>query len=89
MLLRRDAVHNGELPGAIAAWVNARVPLFLTLAAPVGFIAESAFLNVMVEDAVRRQDRNALLKLLADTIASLERRSLRPAAFSPAAAPSR
>ena len=37
MLLRRDALHNAELPGLVAQWVEARVPLFLTVAAPVGF----------------------------------------------------
>lgn len=87
MLLRRDAVHNSELPGAIAAWVNARVPLFLTMAAPIGFIAESVFLNATVESAVRHQDRNALLKILQDTIVSLERRTLRPASFLQGPAP--
>ena len=83
VLLRRDAVHNRELPGAVASWVNARVPLFLTVTAPVGYIAESEFLNVKMESAVRRQDRNGLLRILQDTIVSLERRKLRPASFSP------
>ena len=87
MFLRRDAMHNSELPGAIAAWVNARVPLFLTLAAPVGFIAESDFLNVIAESAVRQRDRNALVRLIEDTTISLERRTLRPAAFLPGPPP--
>jgi hypothetical protein len=83
VLLRRDAVHNKELPGAIASWVSARVPLFLTVAAPLGFVAESGFLNVVTENAVRRQDRSGLLKILLDMIVALERRKLRPASFSP------
>ncbi|HEX4293799.1 MAG TPA: hypothetical protein VHZ29_06675, partial [Rhizomicrobium sp.] len=85
VLLRRDAVHNRELPGAIASWVTARVPLFLTVAAPVGLVAESAFLNASAEGAVRRQDRNALLRILEDKVVSLERRKLRPASFASAA----
>src|SRR6185312_2361617 len=64
MILRREAIDRDELPGLIAAWVGARVPLHLTIAAPVGFVAPSAFLNDMVEGPVRRRDRAALVKAL-------------------------
>lgn len=82
MLLRRDAVHNVELPGLVASWVTARVPIFLTVAAPVGYLAKSAFLNGMAEGAVRRQDRRALIEILDKLVDSLARQKLEPANLS-------
>lgn len=84
MLLRRDALHNAELPGLVAQWVEARVPLFLTVAAPIGFIAPSAFLNATVADAVRGQDRAALVAALEATVKTLALRRLQPAEFASA-----
>lgn len=84
MLLRRDALQNAELPGLIAQWVEARVPLFLTVAAPVGFIAPSAFLNAIVAGAVRGRDRAALTAALEDTVKTLALRRLEPAKFAAA-----
>jgi hypothetical protein len=84
MLLRRDALDNAELPGLVAQWVEARVPLFLTVAAPVGFIAPSAFLNPIVAEAVRGRDRAALTAALDATVKALSLRRLEPAAFAAA-----
>ena len=75
MVLRREAIYRTELPGMIAAWVNARVPLFLTVAPPAGFAAPSAFLNDMIEGLVRRRDRAALVKALEDMFDGLARRT--------------
>jgi len=81
MIRDRSALHNDELPGLIAAWVGARVPLFLTLAAPVGYLARSAFLNAAAEEIVKRQDRAGLIKLLDDMVDGLERLRPEPARF--------
>lgn len=81
MLRDRAALSKSELPGLIARWVTARVPPFLMLAAPVGFVAASAFLNDMVESAVRTRDRAALVKALEDMVDGLSRRNLVPARF--------
>ncbi|MBV9991743.1 MAG: hypothetical protein JOZ72_10655 [Alphaproteobacteria bacterium] len=81
MVLQRCALYNTELPGLIAAWVQGRVPLFLTIASPIGHMARSAFLNDMVEDAVRRQDRAALVKALEDMVDTLQRRTPETAVF--------
>ncbi|MBV8976725.1 MAG: YkgJ family cysteine cluster protein [Alphaproteobacteria bacterium] len=84
VLLRREALGFPELPGAVAAWVRTRVPLFLTLKAPVGLLAASAFLNTLVEGAVRRQDRAALIQVLEEMVEGLSRRKLEPATFGSA-----
>lgn len=76
MLLKPDALGNAELPGLVAQWVEARVPLYLTVAAPVGFIAPSAFLNEAVADAVRRKDRGALIVVLEEVVKALSLRKL-------------
>jgi len=81
MLLRRGALHNAELPGLIAAWVSARVPVSLTVASPVGYMARSAFVNEMAEGAVRRQDRAALVKVLEEMADGLLRRKPEAAVF--------
>jgi uncharacterized cysteine cluster protein YcgN (CxxCxxCC family) len=82
MLLRRDAIYRKELPGLIAAWVNARAPVFLTLASPVGFLAKTAFLNESVAGAVRRQDRAGLVGALEEVLEELQGRKLEPADFA-------
>jgi hypothetical protein len=82
VLLRPDALRNPELPGLIAQWVEARVPLYLTIAAPVGFIAPSAFLNETVVDTVRRKDRDGLVKALEELARDLARRAPVAADFS-------
>jgi hypothetical protein len=82
MLLRPDALRNAELPGLVAQWVEALVPLFLTVAAPVGFIAPSAFLNEIVADAVRGKDRAAVTAALDATVKALSARRLERAPFA-------
>jgi hypothetical protein len=82
MLLRGDAIHKKELPGLIAAWVTARAPVFLTLAAPLGYLAKSAFLNESVAGAVRRNDRAGLIDALQEVAEELRRQKLEPADFS-------
>ena len=52
------------------------MPLYLTVAAPVGFIAPSAFLNQAAADAVRRKDRSALTAVLEGTVEALSLRKL-------------
>lgn len=82
MLLRPGALGNAELPGLVAQWVEARVPLYLTVAAPVGFIAPSAFLNEAVADAVRRKDRGTLIAALEGVVKALSLRPLERAEFA-------
>lgn len=82
MIARREAIYKPELPGLIAGWINARAPLFLTVAVPVGYLARSAFLNGMAEAAVRRQDRKALVEILENMVDSLLRQKLEPADFA-------
>jgi hypothetical protein len=86
MLLQRGALYNAELPGLIAAWVSARVPIVFSIASPLGYTARSAFLNEVVEDAVRRQDRAALVRALEKMVDTLERRKPEPAIFEAATA---
>lgn len=81
MLLQRCALYNAELPGLIAAWVKGRVPVSLTIASPIGYMARTAFVNEMVEDIVRRQDRSGLIKALEEMVDALERRSPDTAIF--------
>jgi hypothetical protein len=82
MILRREAIRKQELPGLVAAWVTARVPIFLTVAAPVGYHAKSAFLNGMVEGAVSRQDRRALIEILVRLVDMLLRQKPEPTHLS-------
>jgi len=81
MLLQRAGLYNAELPGLIAAWVNARVPVVFTISSPLGYMVRSAFLNDKVEDAVRRQDRPALVKVLEELVENLGRRTPDVAVF--------
>lgn len=84
MLLQRCALYNAELPGLIAAWVSARMPLFLTVPSPIGYMARTAFLNEMVSDAVHRKDRAALVRGLEEMADTLQRRAPETAIFEAA-----
>ncbi|HEY5337298.1 MAG TPA: hypothetical protein VIJ85_03770 [Rhizomicrobium sp.] len=81
-MVRRDAIYKREFPGLLAAWVSARVPIFLTIPAPIGFAAPNCFLNDLLEDVVRRQDRDGLLRVLRTTIQKLAREKAMPMTFS-------
>jgi len=82
MVLRREAIHNKELPGLIAACVKACVPLFLTVAAQAGHHAKSAFLNEVVESAIRDRDRQGLVQTLEALIEGLQHQKSEPVDFA-------
>ncbi len=79
MLLKREALDLPELPGLIAQWFAARVPMYLSVTAPKGFVANAVFLNDRVMHPVRRQNRAALIRALGEMADALSQQKLEPA----------
>jgi hypothetical protein len=82
LLLKRGALALPELPGLIAQWFAARVPMYLSVTAPTGFVAKAVFLNDRVMHPVRRKDRAALIRALGEMADALARQKLELADFA-------
>jgi hypothetical protein len=78
VLIKPEAIHDRQFHGLLAGLVSARVPLFLSLRPPEGFVAASVFLNLALEDSVRRQDGTALLRELESTVERMKHQPLSP-----------
>lgn len=64
MLLRPDAITRPAVAETIADHVARRVPIFLAIPGPEGFLPAQLFLNELVQDAVAGRDGAALLSFL-------------------------
>ncbi|HEY5337299.1 MAG TPA: YkgJ family cysteine cluster protein [Rhizomicrobium sp.] len=89
VILRQSAIYRQELHGLLAGLVSARTPLFLVVPTPPGFLPMNMFLNPSLEDPVRRQDGDGLVRALEAAIRTMARQQPAPMVFRnvPAADP--
>lgn len=71
LLAHAGAIHKRELPGLIAAWIEAKLPVFLAISLASGNPSKAAHLNSALDDIVRRKDQPAMIHLLENIVHTL------------------
>jgi len=79
MLLRPDAVERPAVTEAISDYIARRVPVFLTIPGPAGYLPAQIFLNEFLESAAAKRDREGMMTVLRQALASLFRQEFDPA----------
>jgi len=78
VLLRPDAIDRPALIDAIADYVSRRVPIFLSIPGPAGYLPAQVFLNEVMENAVAGRDLNAMTILVRQALEALKREEFEP-----------
>lgn len=71
MLLRPEAIERPALIETIADYIARRVAIFLTIPGPAGHLPAQLFLNEVMESAVAKRDREAMLNIVRQAVATL------------------
>jgi hypothetical protein len=78
VLFRPDAIDRPSLIDAIADYVSRRVPIFLSIPGPAGYLPAQVFLNEVMENAVAGRDLNAMTILVRQALEALKREEFEP-----------
>ena len=73
MLLRPDAIDRPALSETIEEHVVRRVATFLAIPGPTGYFPAQVFLNEALKSAVAKRDREGMMVVLRQTLATLSR----------------
>ena len=73
MLLRSDAIERPALFETIAQFIVKRVAIFLTIPGPDGHLPGQMFLNEVIESAVAKHDREGMMIIIRQAVATLSR----------------
>ena len=78
LLLRPDAIDRPALIETIADYVIQRVPAFLAIPGPVGYLPAQIFLNEAMESAAVKRDLNTMMMIIRQALEALKRQQFEP-----------
>jgi hypothetical protein len=78
MLFRPDAVERPALIETIADYIFRRVPAFLSIPGPAGFLPAQIFLNEAMESAAARRDLYQMMIVVRQALEALKRQEFDP-----------
>jgi len=78
MLLRQDAIDRPALIETIAGYIFRRVPVFLSIPGPAGYLPAQIFLNEAIESAAARRDLGGMMIIVRQALEALKRHEFEP-----------